>query len=286
MDFEYLAILIFLLIIFVVPGIILTIVFSIIGTHKRKRKKLESYILQCSSALKKLFAINDTYKNKLIRYESFQFDHTYDNLTYYNNVSCQDYLIYKLNDHQREFLTAKKNIEKNSHTYNLYLQEITSIDDFGKFDNLPKWIDRKQANIAERRLFTIHTIHLTTELTITIILSRSNINGRIYERKTRTFSDAEIIYLIKRINNRKGDFYNDKGIWDALCRVERAKVSNKIRFMIYERDHYRCQICGKKFPAEELEIDHIKPIAKGGKSTIDNLQSLCKRCNYEKGDKY
>ena len=30
----------------------------------------------------------------------------------------------------------------------------------------------------------------------------------------------------------------------------------------------------------------IKPIAKGGKSTYDNLQTLCVYCNKEKGDKY
>lgn len=35
---------------------------------------------------------------------------------------------------------------------------------------------------------------------------------------------------------------------------------------------------------QDLEIDHILPISKGGKSTIDNLQTLCKTCNKEKSD--
>ena len=35
-----------------------------------------------------------------------------------------------------------------------------------------------------------------------------------------------------------------------------------------------------------MDIDHIKPIAKGGKTTYDNLQTLCRRCNKEKGDTY
>ena len=35
-----------------------------------------------------------------------------------------------------------------------------------------------------------------------------------------------------------------------------------------------------------LEIDHIKPISKGGKCTYDNLQTLRARCNREKRDKY
>lgn len=36
---------------------------------------------------------------------------------------------------------------------------------------------------------------------------------------------------------------------------------------------------------KDLEIDHIIPIAKGGKSTYDNLQTLCHRYNIKKGDK-
>ncbi|WP_294755493.1 HNH endonuclease signature motif containing protein, partial [uncultured Ruminococcus sp.] len=34
-----------------------------------------------------------------------------------------------------------------------------------------------------------------------------------------------------------------------------------------------------------LEVDHIIPIAKGGKTEANNLQTLCWRCNREKGKK-
>lgn len=54
-----------------------------------------------------------------------------------------------------------------------------------------------------------------------------------------------------------------------------------MRFAIYQRDGHRCRKCGRK--TDDLEIDHIVPIAKGGKSTMDNLQTLCRRCNREKG---
>ncbi|MDD3841546.1 MAG: HNH endonuclease [Bacilli bacterium] len=54
-----------------------------------------------------------------------------------------------------------------------------------------------------------------------------------------------------------------------------------MRFAIYQRDHYRCQKCGRQ--TNDLEVDHIVPIAKGGKSTYDNLQTLCHRCNSAKG---
>lgn len=36
---------------------------------------------------------------------------------------------------------------------------------------------------------------------------------------------------------------------------------------------------GKKFEIEEMEADHIKAWSKGGKTTIDNCQLLCRECN-------
>ena len=49
---------------------------------------------------------------------------------------------------------------------------------------------------------------------------------------------------------------------------------------------YTCAYCGKKFPNRiMLQVDHIIPMNKGGKTRIDNLQILCKFCNGEKGDK-
>ena len=66
--------------------------------------------------------------------------------------------------------------------------------------------------------------------------------------------------------------------------VSKGEISNKMRFAIYERDGYRCRRCGVRDGYARLEIDHIIPIAKGGKSTYDNLQTLCHDCNVEKGD--
>lgn len=124
----------------------------------------------------------------------------------------------------------------------------------------------------------------TMQFALTITLYCSTINGRIYDRKTAVFYDNDIFALIKRLNNKNGTFYNDREIWNSLCRVERGKVSNKMRFSIYERDGYRCCKCGISDRYANLEIDHIIPISKGGKSTYDNLQTLCHKCNVEKGD--
>lgn len=43
-----------------------------------------------------------------------------------------------------------------------------------------------------------------------------------------------------------------------------------------------CYYCGKKFPREELTMDHIVPVVRGGKSTKGNVVVACKECNNKK----
>lgn len=50
--------------------------------------------------------------------------------------------------------------------------------------------------------------------------------------------------------------------------------------------YYVCACCGYKSGTREyLQIDHIKPMSKGGLTVADNLQVLCRNCNMRKGDK-
>jgi 5-methylcytosine-specific restriction enzyme A len=43
-----------------------------------------------------------------------------------------------------------------------------------------------------------------------------------------------------------------------------------------------CHYCGKKFPAKQLTMDHIVPVARGGTSTKGNVVPACQKCNQEK----
>jgi 5-methylcytosine-specific restriction endonuclease McrA len=62
----------------------------------------------------------------------------------------------------------------------------------------------------------------------------------------------------------------------------------KIRWMCFERDNFTCVKCGKAFNDKMayydgvLNADHIIPVAEGGETTLDNLQTLCKECHDEK----
>lgn len=66
---------------------------------------------------------------------------------------------------------------------------------------------------------------------------------------------------------------------------KRKGLSKKIRFEVFKRDSFTCQYCGRKAPDVELEVDHIKPVAKGGTNDILNLVTSCYECNRGKRDR-
>ena len=75
---------------------------------------------------------------------------------------------------------------------------------------------------------------------------------------------------------------------EALAKEQRAMMTTKLRTYIKERDHYTCCQCGNSVSSEPnllLEIDHIIPVSKGGLTQEDNLQTLCWKCNRNKGAK-
>lgn len=68
---------------------------------------------------------------------------------------------------------------------------------------------------------------------------------------------------------------------------QRKLLTHRLRWKILERDDFRCRKCGIDAATDhsvKLEVDHIVPIAEGGKTVPSNLQTLCTRCNRGKAD--
>jgi len=64
---------------------------------------------------------------------------------------------------------------------------------------------------------------------------------------------------------------------------KRKALSKKLRFEVFKRDGFKCVYCGRSAPEVILHIDHVKPVAKGGKNTLVNLVCSCFDCNIGKG---
>lgn len=53
--------------------------------------------------------------------------------------------------------------------------------------------------------------------------------------------------------------------------------------LVYERDGYACQYCGA---ADDLTIDHVRPLSRGGSNEMSNLLTACRSCNCSKGSAF
>lgn len=95
--------------------------------------------------------------------------------------------------------------------------------------------------------------------------------------------------------NNKDNFKKEsRRVEDLLLyeiKVKNTKLFKEIREKIYNKNKenegiYYCNQCGKRSKKKAMfEIDHIVPMAKEGKTTLENLQLLCRKCNRIKGDK-
>jgi 5-methylcytosine-specific restriction protein A len=70
----------------------------------------------------------------------------------------------------------------------------------------------------------------------------------------------------------------------AHVRREREKARQLRASAWWQRRIARgiCAYCGGKFPPRELTMDHVVPVARGGRSTKGNVVASCKPCNNRK----
>jgi hypothetical protein len=61
--------------------------------------------------------------------------------------------------------------------------------------------------------------------------------------------------------------------------MARKSIPKIVRFEVFKRDKFTCQYCGASAPEVILEVDHIKPVSKGGTDDIMNLVTACRDCN-------
>jgi len=99
---------------------------------------------------------------------------------------------------------------------------------------------------------------------------------------------------VKSIRKKNGKTYNYlylvKSIWDKEKKRPKQKVLKYLGSVdylkpydaktIFKRDNYKCKNCAAE---ENLTIDHIIPLVKGGNNDLENLQVLCMLCNLKKG---
>lgn len=260
---------------------------KIIG--KRRNRKYVDFINEHSLAIRAIKELNSKYQFSPIY--PLIYKYCYDTTVNFENVSCKDYLIYQFH---LDTLCVRRIVKSRNNNISKEIDYKSKVDlakdKLGNFDvSIENLDEEKLRNIEsiESIVFNdlIEKVDTDFYAEVHLYLTRGRIH-RVVDEKKESFDLNEIIDVLKSIDSSKvidgRRFYSGK-VWKSIERVERAKVSNELRQEIFERDGYTCVICGST-EKESLEIDHIMPISKGGKTEPDNLQTLCHDCNIRKGN--
>ena len=70
---------------------------------------------------------------------------------------------------------------------------------------------------------------------------------------------------------------------EFFLKKKRRALNKKLSAEVLKRYNHSCCSCNSK---KQLTIDHLRPISKGGKDVLSNLQVLCRPCNSKKSDKW
>jgi hypothetical protein len=120
----------------------------------------------------------------------------------------------------------------------------------------------------------------------------------IYANQKERALDVETEFLLERIKQLQSEVAEIRKLkvqvqrhvsqaiyktYEHRRKVADAEIKNdRLRIIVFSKDNFRCVSCGSE---ENLSVDHIRPVLKGGSSEINNLQTLCKSCNSRKGAK-
>lgn len=134
--------------------------------------------------------------------------------------------------------------------------------------------------VDDSRAFMFHFVRLKTKY------RQRNYVKTPYKAYIRTHCFAYNYEYIQHRYNDLADISFECTLRTYHSKNQRKLATRELREKIMIRDNYTCQLCGKYMPDEVgLQIDHIIPIAKGGKTVASNLRVLCSKCNGSKSDK-
>lgn len=110
--------------------------------------------------------------------------------------------------------------------------------------------------------------------------------GDIISLTTQKLSFEQKAELKKICEEKLQEYVASRGlaIWDYRL-LDTEPIPDSLRFRVLKEAKGRCALCGATKNETPLDVDHIIPRSKGGKTVYENLQVLCSKCNRSKGNK-
>lgn len=144
-----------------------------------------------------------------------------------------------------------------------------------EYDN-PEWVK------VEKELFEDLTLKPKNDPELVVVFSYTSPAGRNHYEDETAYSFYQIKRMVKEATLLKAK----RKTRSATIQRERSLMTDSLRYDVLRRDGFRCVLCGSAASdGVKLEVDHIVPVSKGGRTELSNLRTLCDRCNRGKSDK-
>lgn len=110
-------------------------------------------------------------------------------------------------------------------------------------------------------------------------IGRANKGHKFYGGKSSWFKKGERVNPKTEFKEGNTPWNIGMGITPEEHKFRMSKKYNEWRIMVFERDNYTCQMCGKR--GGKIQADHIKSYAKHKelRTSVGNGRTLCVECH-------
>lgn len=244
---------------------------------KKIIKKENDEVAKVSLKIQGIIKINERYNFKeILKRKRSIIEREYSRKSL-DRVTASSIIKYHIENNIDSFRTDVENAIYNIDLLEDYNKEVKKLADY-ESNNESKYSQKKFKKI-ENRVFN-SLIHKKEDFFINLKLEvyyRSN-GGNVNDSRHGKISFNELVNVYNEW--QKGNKYEE------TKKQERKIMNDDIRYNVFKRDNYTCQLCGLTAKdGVKLHVDHIIPVSKGGKTVMSNLQTLCDRCNNGKSNK-
>ena len=264
------SIIIFFLI-FILPIIIYNFII------KRIINKENEVVSKTSKKIQKITKLNESYQFKDIKRKKRNIIEREYSRKSFDRVTGKSIIKYHLDNNINGIRTDLENAIFNITLLEKYNKDVEKVLQSESINN-SKYSSKKFKMVEERVLRSI--IYKKENFMITLkieVYYRSN-GGNVYDNKKRKYLFNDLVFVYNE--------WNRGNKFEETINQERKIMNDYIRYNVLKRDNFSCQICGiTAKDGAKLQVDHIIPVSKGGKTVMSNLQTLCERCNIGKSNK-
>lgn len=153
-------------------------------------------------------------------------------------------------------------------------KDVKTLSDLKNILSGEYYISNTDIRLIESKLErkSIHSIEEIRNLTKDVLFEQN-------KRKAKVELNGDVI----KGNSQRYQTFFTKGVKCACCGIE-GKYFGKERSSIQPSYHLNLYAIDQNGKEVLMTKDHIIPKSKGGKNCIENYQTMCIRCNEEKGN--